>query len=375
MKKNLLTLLLATLFGTACLEIGLNLFGIFQYAGKSPDNILWQPDTEIGFAPAVNLKAQVHTAEWMNEIQTNEFGFRVAEPALALKGAASESILFLGDSQTMATQVAVQDTYIYLIGRELDRKDIQLDVINAGCNGFNTVQEYLFFDKIYNKGLRPKFVIMYVTNNDLFQDVPRLPYGQVTLDGSGYLALKGPDPVLLEGLRKAKEMPQRQANFWLRNSTLLRHLFYSWRIWNNPHNVAEWIKSTYLRDELDPLAKERWAMTTAAVRSLNRLISSYGGRLIVAVHPDPIEWSEPFYAQLKDLVPELTDRIDRMKFQHGYRQVAQDVGISFVDMLKDFPKISVRDFRFAMDPHSNRSGHQIIAEQLLKGFVEIGLLK
>jgi hypothetical protein len=75
-----------------------------------------------------------------------------------------------------------------------------------------------------------------------------------------------------------------------------------------------------------------------------------------------------------DLVPELSGRIDRMKLQRGYRRIADNLGASFIDILKGFPAVSVRDFRFAMDPHANISGHQIIAQQLLNGFVELGLL-
>jgi hypothetical protein len=31
---------------------------------------------------------------------------------------------------------------------------------------------------LYDRGMRPRVVVMYVTNNDLFEDVPGLPYGR-----------------------------------------------------------------------------------------------------------------------------------------------------------------------------------------------------
>ena len=216
--------------------------------------------------------------------------------------------------------------------------------------------------------------MVYATNNDLYEDVPGLAYGRYKIEDSGYLTLLVPSPDSLERLRRAKEAPRQEGNAALHSSALLRHLWYAYRIYRNPYDVLGWVRNTYLRDNFDSSATQRWTAAKAAVRTLNWLVSSYGGTLIIAVHPDPVEWSDVYYSKLMKLVPELSDQIDRMKLQHGYRRMAEDVGVSFIDMLKDFPAVSVSDFRFAMDPHANASGHRIIAQQLLKGFEELGLL-
>ena len=375
LKPRVLAVLFSTLLGLISLEVGLRFFGPFERAGKSPDNILWQPDEEIGFAPAVDLDAILSSNEWLNEVRTNEFGFRISNASSPSVDSSLDTIMFLGDSQTMATQVAAESTYVSIIGRELARKGHPMRVINAGCNGFNTVQEYLFFKKLYDHGFRPKVVVVFAVNNDLFEDVPGLPYGRYYLDSEGYVVRTSPDPQLLAQLRRAKEMPPPQANGWLVQSALLRHLRYYYRTIRNPHDVAGWVKDIYLRDDVDPSPKERWAVATAAIRSLNRLVSSYGGMVIVAVNPDPVEWSDEYYGRLNSLIPELAGKIDRLKIQKGYRRVAEKVGVEFIDMLKDFPAISVREFRFAMDPHANISGHRIIASQMLKGFERLGWFK
>lgn len=374
LKLKVLAVLFSTLLGVISLEVGLRFFGPFERAGKSPDNILWQPDEEIGFAPAADLDAILSSNEWLNEVRTNEFGFRISNASSPSVDSSLDTIMFLGDSQTMATQVPAESTYVSIIERELARKGHPVRVINAGCNGFNTVQEYLFFKKLYDHGFRPRVVVVFATNNDLFEDVPGLPYGRYYLDSEGYVVRTSPDPQLLAQLRRAKEMPPPQANWWLVHSALLRHVRYFYRTFRNPHDVAGWVKNIYLRDDLDPAAEVRWTVATAAIRSLNRLVSSYGGMLIVAVNPDPVEWSDEYYGRIMKLVPELEGRLDRMKLQRGFRRVAENVGVRFIDMVKDFSQVSVREFRFAMDPHANVSGHRIIAAQILKGFKDVSIL-
>lgn len=374
-KAKLLVFLFSTFVGLAFAEVGLWSVGPFQRAGKSPDHILWQPDAEIGFAPAANLNAVAYSNEWSNRVRTNEFGFRINSTFLPSTNSRSDknTIMFLGDSQTMGAQVPAQATYVALIEREFANKGRAVNAINAGCNAFNTVQQYLFFRKLYDRGMRPRIVMVFVTNNDLFEDVSGLPYGRYYVDSNGYVVPTQPDPRLMDQLKRAKETKPAGPNFWLEHSALLRHIWYAYRTIRTPHDVAAWVKNVYLRDDLDPEAGKRWAVATAAIRSLHRLVSSYGGVLVIAVNPDPVEWSDEYYAKLAALVPELENRIDRMKLQRGYRRIAEGVGAGFIDMLDQFPKVPVREFRFAMDPHANVSGHRLIAAQMLKGFERLGL--
>jgi len=91
------------------------------------------------------------------------------------------------------------------------------------------------------------------------------------------------------------------------------------------------------------------------------------------VHPDPVEWSDAYFRRLASAVPEIEGRIDRLRYQRGYRRLAAANGIPFVDMLDRFPDIPVSRFRFSLDPHANVDGHRVIASQLLKGFDALGL--
>jgi hypothetical protein len=64
-----------------------------------------------------------------------------------------------------------------------------------------------------------------------------------------------------------------------------------------------------------------------------------------------------------------------LKIQRGFRRLASEVGVPFIDMLDGFPNVPVGDFRFSLDPHANASGHRIIAAQLLKGLERAGVLR
>lgn len=366
----------AVLLGAGAGEAVLRVVGPFQRAGKTPDHVLWRPDPAIGFAPAANLDAEVFTSEWLTRVRTDRFGFRLAADATNARDPGDGPMLmFLGDSQTMGVQVPAESTFTELVGGELARRGLIWRAVNAGCNGFNTVQAYLFFEQVFQQGVRPQVVVLYATNNDLSEDVAGLPYGRYTILENGLIARRPPDPSAIDRLASAKAMAAPRPGFWLRHSALIRHAWYTYRILPRSIYVAQWVKGSYLRDALDPSSRHAWAAAGAAVRSLRHLVASYGGTLVVAVHPDPVEWSDTYYARLQRAVPELSDRIDRMKIQRGFRRLASEAGVPFIEMLDGFPNASLGDFRFSLDPHANASGHRIIAAQLLKGLERAGVLR
>lgn len=262
----------------------------------------------------------------------------------------------------MAVQVPAESTYVHLVERELNRRGLAIRTINAGCNGFNTVQEYFFFRKLYKLGWRPRMVVLYVTNNDLIEDAIGVPYARYKVDDNGYIVLQPLNPAFLAELEAAKKVPPRQANFWLRKSAFLRHVWYYFKAIRGRSSATGY--RYYVRDDLDPLFPEQFRVALAAVRSLNQLVTSYGGKLVIAVHPAQPEWSD------SKLAPDQ----DRMKYQNAYRRIANHLGVPFIDMLEDFPSISVQEFSTHPDPHANASGHRIIASQLVKGFEKTGLL-
>jgi len=373
LRVRVLAICLTAILSIGLLEISLLAVGPFKRAGKTPDYVLWESDAAIGFVPARHLDVLFYTNEWINRVRTDFRGFRVAGAGQESGVVDQNTILFLGDSQTMGIPVAATETFVARLGMMLARRGSPFRTVNAGCNGFDTAQEYLFFRKLFDAGARPGIVVLYATNNDLFEDVPGLPYGRYRIDDRGLLWPESPDPAKVTLLRDAKTVAPRRPAWWLEHSALARNAWYTYRILRRDNDAAGWLRILYLRDDADALAGERWRAVAAAIRSLNQLVESYGGRLLVAVNPDPVEWSDAYFDRLRIGAPSTSGHLDRMKLQHGYRRVATAAGAAFVDMLDGFPAISVRDFRFALDPHANASGHRVIAEQLARGLERAGV--
>jgi hypothetical protein len=90
------------------------------------------------------------------EISTDHQGFR----AFAAPSAGPPRVFFLGDSFTFAKDVSQPETYYAVLGNRLD-----LAVFAYGCDGFNSLQEYLVLDAWFDR-IKPDVVVWQFCYND-----------------------------------------------------------------------------------------------------------------------------------------------------------------------------------------------------------------
>ncbi len=102
-------------------------------------------------------------------LRTNRLGMRGVDihPTPSPEG---RRILFLGDSFTMGTEVAEEQTFVGHVGRILQQQVSRpVEIINAGVNGYGTYNEFLYYE-LHARSLRPQIVVVGLYTGSDFRD-------------------------------------------------------------------------------------------------------------------------------------------------------------------------------------------------------------
>lgn len=105
---------------------------------------------------------------WKFEI--NAQGFRSTQDTSYEKPEGVLRVLVLGDSFTAGYEVAQNETYAVVLERELQKRGIKAEVINAGVSGFSNAEELVFLEQ---EGVRyrPDIVVLGFYANDLEDNI------------------------------------------------------------------------------------------------------------------------------------------------------------------------------------------------------------
>jgi hypothetical protein len=98
--------------------------------------------------------------------ETDAFGFKKTEFAAAGK---EETVMFLGDSFTEGLHVRAQDTFVSLFGRALHQAGLAMLPVNAGVNGYGTLEE-AWTAETYASAVNAKVLIENLYLNDVTAD-------------------------------------------------------------------------------------------------------------------------------------------------------------------------------------------------------------
>jgi DNA-binding transcriptional regulator YdaS (Cro superfamily) len=149
-----------------CIEIILRLcgYGAISYLGYGKlQNNLGLP--ELGYAGRPNLDG-IQTREGYSHLVLNDFGFHDLKVERK-KPQGFFRVAVLGNSLTMAAQVATSETYVSHLGKTLAAcpalREKRVEAINLAVDGYTTAQNYL---------LMKKFVWTYLPDFIVFQESP-----------------------------------------------------------------------------------------------------------------------------------------------------------------------------------------------------------
>lgn len=190
LKKKLLLIVAGLVFGLVIMEIALRIIG-YTYP------IWYMPDPYRGYSLRPNVEGW-YTREGKSYVRVNSDGLRDRE-RVKPKPPNTVRIAVVGDSFTEAMHVPQEDTFCWLMERELKTcpafagKDVE--VINFGVSGYGTAQELITLRrKVWD--YQPDMVILaFLTFNDIMdnsralKDTEEMPYfvyqnGQLVEDDS-----------------------------------------------------------------------------------------------------------------------------------------------------------------------------------------------
>jgi len=115
------------------------------------------PDLRYELTPGASVQA------WGTDIKINSQGFRGPEPS---GDPATERVIVLGDSITFGNSLALEDTFPFQLQQRLDAQRRNVEVLNFGVGGYDTLQEVSLLEI---RGLRyhPNLVVVAYGLNDV----------------------------------------------------------------------------------------------------------------------------------------------------------------------------------------------------------------
>ena len=159
----LLALVVSLLVATAVLEVGLRLLGM------GPQPTINQFDSKLGWVKRPNSSAHRKTGEYDVTFTINALGLRDDPMDSPKKPAGVYRVLVLGDSFVQGYTVERANLFVDILESWWKAEGRNVDVINAGTEGYSTDQEVLWFLE-HGKEFSPDLVILCPYENDLYWD-------------------------------------------------------------------------------------------------------------------------------------------------------------------------------------------------------------
>lgn len=347
-----LAVLVSLLFVFLVLEGGLRLFGF------SPRRTMNKFDATLGWTKSPSTSLRRHTGEFDVTLQTNSRGLREPESVGYQKPAGTTRILLVGDSFTLGYTVEGRDTLSQLLAERLRAEGRNVEVINAGTEGYSTDQEVAW---LLTEGIKyaPDIVVLQMFENDVFwnsQD-QYLRYPKPKLRGDL------PPKVALKGLANLPDPGQEP---WLERKTALGNLLGG--IVSAPQVPmmsgtrkipAEW--AVRVRDD----DKDGWPETRTALRALRVISEEMGAKPLVVVIPEKAQ-VDP--ASRQAIAAALGDPgYDPDRPYRGMVEAAKAAGVPVVEPQPAMVAAAAggqRQLYFARDWHTNAAGNQVLAKEI-----------
>lgn len=327
----------------------------------------WRADPELGWVQKPNLDVTtISDRGWTVEFSTNRDGVAPAS-AVHERSAGVARVMVFGDSVVVGRAVAADQRIEAWLGRLLGEAGIQVEVYNAGVQGYSTDQTLLRMERLLPL-YKPDVALYGFCDNDLGGNVSESAYGlfkprfRLNADGSLQLQPSPPNPESMSGERSWKSWPQKSAVYRLLQPSILavRARLGSW----NECNMLGLASELYYRPEA--MDSVDWRLFTAMLSRMRRCAEENGARLILYSHPAIEAVWEPFF---RDTVARLElepGQYQPMSVEDQLQAAASSAGVTFVPLVETFLGNQDRGpfHLLPRDPHCNGAGYRLTAETL-----------
>jgi lysophospholipase L1-like esterase len=362
-------------------ELGIRLFipsYIYEHYDPADD---WQPDSSTGWVnrPDIDRRFVTLTGEEAR-FRTNQDGINSAT-AKREKKSGTIRIMIFGDSTTVGRGVPQDKTVNKDLESILRSRGIDVEVLNAGVQGYGTDQVFLRMQQLIPL-YHPDIVFYCLCTNDFGtnkqREAHRLPKPMFVIDDKDRLVLIPPDMRGAEVTRceisgGLRGRIQYSALYrYLRPGILkLREYFSSWK-----PNDSLVFQHAYWYDPAS-LNTVDWRLFEALLKAMKSYASENNSKFIFYDHPGLIEVWEPIIKYTEKLHGLKPENYDRYAIERKLIEAGKECSVSFIPTIDYFLANSKRGpfHLIPYDAHCNAAGYQVTAEAIADYMLRSGYLK
>ena len=145
--------------------------GVFELGlrvlGMGPPKVLNQFDPDIGWTKEPGKKVTRKKSEFKVTFRINDLGLRDDLGQTTDKPEGTSRVLCLGDSFTLGYTVSRENLFVDQLEHWWQEEGRQVDVVNAGTEGYSTDQEVAWLMK-HGETWKPDLVLLFAYENDIY---------------------------------------------------------------------------------------------------------------------------------------------------------------------------------------------------------------
>lgn len=328
-----------------------------------------------------NFRGWIKRDEYIQVMQTNAVGQR-GRSIPTEKPAGTFRILVLGDSFVEAYQVAERERFLARLEDQLNQNSpIHFEVIDGGCGGWGTAQEYLYWQH-EGRAYQPDLVLLAVfIGNDVGdnslelqlggrQELALKPYYVPQRDGSLQLVMPSPPPPTIS--ERAAEIPREHSatyNFFetgVLQKLELGDLWASWRTLDaleKPKYQGNEVYKTRLNDRWE----SAWDVTDRLIGMLSHDVTAAGSRFGVVIVPTRAQVNDQAWRGIAGGDGGRRAGLDRTFPNTQLKGIADRAGAPLLDLvppLRAADKAGSAPLYYESDQHWTAAGHAVAAQAI-----------
>ena len=360
------TIILAVFFFLGLLEVAVRVLNL------SPPRI-GQADPVFGYA---HIPGASQTSASGVKIEIGAHGFRGEAPEME-KEPGLYRVVFLGDSFLFAEALPWQDVFTTILNDRFKRRDLPIQAINMGVNGYGTIQEYLVYKNMARRYKPDLVVICFYAGNDLRDNFPpkeHLPGLKLVNGKLESIPFTAPRRgAFRDFLRRRLRIYSYLPDLWRRalNNTLYKYwgeenrqrfqadkAVFDWR------PPADWAPDVLGSGHMG----SAWRLTLAVLGKLLAEIRADGADPALCVFPIITQVYDQYWSALKkQYPPQATATWDRFKTQKTIQKFCYDQDCQYFpvsEVMVDEAGKKNEAFYLESDFHFNPRAHLLLADLL-----------